>query len=127
MPKQTLFASQKKREIRLSWVWYTILFFLFQCCCLLNTILSFQKFASITESFILYFLLSFSPFLVSSFASCVIFLTLSIILCLLGVILGVTLTVILGFTQSYRVHIIVLVTINPNLNHLSLTIKYVLR
>ena len=25
--KHTLFASQKKREIRLSWVWYTILFF----------------------------------------------------------------------------------------------------
>ena len=52
---------------------------------------------------------------------------LSVILCLLSVILGVTLTVFLGFTQSFRVHIIVLIIINPNLNHLSLTIKYVLR
>ena len=66
VPKHTLFASQKKREVRLSWVWYTILFFLFQSCCLLNTILSFQKFASITESFI-------HQFLVSSFASWVSF------------------------------------------------------
>ena len=67
VPKHTLFASQKKREVRLSWVWYTILFFLFQSCCLLNTILSFQKFASIIESFI-------HQFLVSSFASWVSFL-----------------------------------------------------
>jgi len=52
---------------------------------------------------------------------------LNVILCLLSVILGVTLTVFLGFTQSFRVHIIVLIIINPNLNHLSLTIKYVLR
>ena len=27
VPKYTLFASQKNREVRLSWVWYTILFF----------------------------------------------------------------------------------------------------
>ncbi len=51
---------------------------------------------------------------------CVIF---GVILCLLGVILGVTLTVILGFTQSLGLHVIELVTINPCLYHLSLTIK----
>ncbi len=27
VPKHALFASQKKREVGLSWVWYTILFF----------------------------------------------------------------------------------------------------
>ena len=27
MPKYTLFSSQKKREIGVSWIWYTIIFF----------------------------------------------------------------------------------------------------
>ena len=102
VPKYTLFASQKNRDLGFRGMVYHIIF-LFQSCRLLNTILSFQKFASITESFILYFfvsflvswgfiaslitscksslrvpflvlfLVSFSPFLVSSFASWVSF------------------------------------------------------
>ena len=39
------------------------------------------------------------------------------------IVLGFTLGFILGFTQSFGVHIIVLVTINSSMNHLSHTIK----
>ena len=58
------FSKEERSKTFMGMVYHLI--FLFQSCCLLNTILSFQKFASITESFIHQFLVSF---LVSSFAS----------------------------------------------------------
>ena len=66
------FSKEEKSRTFMGMVYHLI--FLFHSCRLLNTILSFQKFASITESFIL---------------------------CLLGVILGVTLTVILGIILNF--------------------------
>ena len=84
------FSKEERSRIFIALVYHLI--FLFQSCRLLNTILSFQKFASITESFIHQFLVSFlvsySPFLG------VISLALSIIFCLLGVILGVILNLL---------------------------------
>ena len=51
------FSKEERSRTFITMVYHLI--FLFQSCRLLNSILSFQKFASITESSILYFLVSF--------------------------------------------------------------------
>ena len=64
------FSKEERSRTFIGMVYHQI--FLFQSSCLLTTILSFKRFASITDSFILYYWVSFwvsySPFLVSSFA-----------------------------------------------------------
>ena len=107
VPKYTLFASQKNREVRLSWVWYIILFFFSKAVVYwipyyhLRSLLQEQRVSffiflvsffgvilvswiyiaslltscksSIRVPFLVSFLVSYSPFLVSSFASSVSF------------------------------------------------------
>ena len=115
MPKHTLFASQKKREVGLSWVWYTILFFFSKAVVYCPPYYHFRSLLQEQR-------VSFFNWGILGLLS-----TISVHhlhnLAYFFIVLGFTLGFILGFTQSFGVHIIVLVTINSSMNHLSHTIK----
>ena len=117
MPDLTLFCFSKEERFRILIGLLYQLIFLFQSSNLLNRILSFQRFDSRTESFLLclltiilgvilnflstflHFLSTFSVYHLHNFAYLFI---------VLGFTLGFTLGFILGCTQSFGVHIIVL-------------------
>ena len=113
VPKHTLFASQKKREVRLSWVWYTILFFFSKAvvywipCYHFRSLLQEQRVSFF--NFGCHYEFSVHPF-------CLLFATVSSILIIwriIFIVLGSTLGFIMGFTLSFGVHLSYLLSLIP--------------
>ena len=143
MPKYTLFASQKKRDLGFHRYGIPSYFsFPKQSFIEPHTVISEVYFNNrVFHSLIFGVIFGVIPNFLSTFFMFLVHFFLSTFSCplsgfsvhhlhnlaylfiVLGFTLGFTLGFILGFTLNFGVHIIVLVTINSCLNHLSQTIK----